>query len=93
VESLVASGRIVDLILGLMVLEALALLAWHAAKGRGIAPLDLLVNLLAGAALLLALRAALTGAHWRTIAGILAIAGVLHVLDLARRWTRGGRYR
>lgn len=86
---LVASGRIVDLIGGVMVLEALALGAYHAATGRGIAPLDLVVNLLAGVALLLALRAALTGAGWQVVAGVLAVAGLLHVADLARRWRRG----
>jgi hypothetical protein len=90
VEQLIASGRIVDLIVGLMLLEAIVLVGYHAAKGRGIAPVDLVVNLLAGVALLLALRAALTGAGWRTIAGILAAAGLLHVLDLSRRWKRRG---
>ena len=87
-EELVASGRIVDLILGLMLLEAVAIGAYHAGTGRGIGPVDLAINLLAGVALLSALRAALTGAGWRTIAAIVAVAGVLHVADLARRWKR-----
>jgi hypothetical protein len=90
VETLIASGRIVDLIVGLMVLEGIALSAYWLARGRGIAPLDLIVNLLAGVALLVALRAALTGAGWRTIAGVLVFAGVMHVIDLARRWGRRG---
>jgi hypothetical protein len=89
-EHLISSGRIADLIVGLMLLEAIALIGYYVVKGRGIAPVDLLVNLLAGVALLLALRAALTGAGWRTIAGILAVAGVLHVVDLSRRWKRRG---
>ena len=48
-QELIASGRIVDLILGLVVLEAIALFAWHRATGRGIAPRALVFNLLAGA--------------------------------------------
>ena len=91
-EQLIASGRVVDLILGLMLLEAIAIGAYHAGTGRGIGPVDLAINLLAGVALLLALRAALTGAGWQAIAGILGVAGLLHVADLTRRWKRrGGR--
>jgi hypothetical protein len=89
-EHLIASGRIVDLILGLMLLEAIAIGAYHAGTGRGIGPVDLAINLLAGVALLAALRAALTGADWRIIAAILAVAGLLHVADLSRRWKRRG---
>jgi hypothetical protein len=88
VEALITSGRIAELIIGLMVVEGLALSLYWFAKGRGVPPIDLVVNLLAGVALLLALRAALTGADWRTLAGILAVAGVLHVVDLSRRWGR-----
>lgn len=89
-EALIASGRIVDLIVGLMIVEGIAIAIYWVARGRGIAPLDLIVNLLAGVALLLALRGALTGAGWRTIAGALVFAGVMHVLDLVRRWGRRG---
>ena len=50
-----ASGRVVDMILGLTVLEAGALGMHHRRTGRGIAPADLAGNLLAGIGLLLAL--------------------------------------
>jgi hypothetical protein len=83
---LFASGRIVDLILGLMLLEALVLLAYRRRTGRGIAPGNLVVSLLAGALLLLALRLALTGEVWPAIAACLALALVAHLWDLARRW-------
>jgi hypothetical protein len=86
-----ASGRIVDAVIALMVLEAL-LLAWlHLRRGRGLAPADLLANLAAGLFLLLALRAALVGAAWPWIAASLAAALVAHLADLARRWRRDGR--
>ena len=87
-EGLFASGRIVDLIVGLMVLEWVALAAWHRRTGRGIAPLDALASLLAGVFLLLALRAALTTEPWTTVALWLAGALAAHLADVARRWRR-----
>jgi len=47
---------------------------------------DALVNALAGIGILLALRAALTGAAWTSVAGWLAGALVAHLADVARRW-------
>lgn len=83
---LVASGRIVDLILALVVLEAIGLVVWRRLTGRGIEPVGLVANLAAGACLLLALRAALTGSGWETIAAWLAASFVAHGVDLTRRW-------
>jgi hypothetical protein len=90
-QDFVASGRVVDLILAVMVAEAVALGAWRAYSGRGIGLADLLVSLSAGVALLLALRFALTGAGWQAIAAALAAGGALHAADLARRWPRRAR--
>lgn len=87
-DALFANGRIVDLIVGLMVLEWLALAVWHRRAGQGVAPLDALVSLLAGVFLLLALRAALTAEPWTTVALWLAGALAAHLADLARRWRR-----
>jgi hypothetical protein len=87
-SELLASGRIVDLILALMVLEGIVLIAYNRRTGRGVAPVDLLVNLFAGACLLLALRAALTGLWWRWTALWLAAALLAHLADLWRRWQR-----
>jgi hypothetical protein len=88
VSDLFTSGRIVDLIVALTVVEGLVLAAHHRRTGRGIAPLDLIGNLLAGGFLLLALRAALTGASWSWIGAALAAALVAHLTDLARRWRK-----
>lgn len=85
-EALFANGRIVDIILGLTVLEAVALIAYHRRTGRGVAPADLLGNLLAGVCLLLALRGALVGAWWGWIALCLSASLVAHLIDLRRRW-------
>ena len=77
---LVASGRVVDIVLAVTLLEAMALTLW-----RRIAPAALAVMLAPGVALMLALRAALTGAGWQWIALCLAAAGLAHLADLRRR--------
>jgi hypothetical protein len=84
---LFATGRIVDLILGLMVLEAAALAAFHRMTGRGVPLASLLTNMAAGACLLVALRAALAGAEWGIVASALAAALMAHLFDLRSRWS------
>jgi hypothetical protein len=88
VSALFDSGRIVDLILVLVVLEALLLLGLRVRRGGGIMPRALLANLLAGACLLLALRSALTGADWVWPAMFLLLALPAHLADLYGRWNR-----
>ena len=83
-----ANGRIADLILALLLLEAIGLLAYHRLTGRGVGPAQLLPNVLAGACLVLALRGALVGAAWPWIALCLGAALCAHAFDF-RRWTRG----
>ncbi|WP_232628962.1 hypothetical protein [Methylobacterium sp. Leaf118] len=83
---LFASGRIVDVIVGLVVLEALLLLALRARSGRGPSPGALLSNLAAGAALMLGLRAALTGAEWPVVAAWLIAALLAHLTEMAIRF-------
>ena len=85
---LFTSGHLVDLILVLTAIEAVCLVLYWRSRRRGIAPLDVLPNLFAGAFLLLALRLALGGASWQICCGSLAAAGVSHIGDLARRWRR-----
>ncbi len=83
---LFASGRLIDLILGLVVVEAIALTVMHRVTGKGVAPRDLVGLLLAGAFLLVAVRFALTGAEWTWIGFWLALALIAHLADLALRW-------
>ena len=87
-SELLSSGRMIDVILALVALEAVALVAYHRRTARGIAPTAVVFNLAAGAFLLLAARAALTGAAWPWIAAALLGALCAHLLDLAHRWTR-----
>jgi hypothetical protein len=79
-EWLIRSGHAVDLILLVMLAEA----AWLR-LGRRIAPLDIALALLPGALILLAARAALTGADWPMIALPLALSFPVHLADLRRR--------
>ncbi len=79
-------GRVIEVILALMILEAGGLVAWYKLKGQGIAPLGLLANLSAGAFLMLAVLGALQDASFWTL-GICLLAALLgHVADLALRW-------
>lgn len=84
--ALIDSGRIVDLILIFVILEALAIFAYHRRRGRGLAPFQLAGLLLPGICLLLALRAALGDAAWPWVALWLTAALVLHLADLRQRW-------
>jgi hypothetical protein len=83
---LFASGRVIDLILLLMLLEAAASLLLNRKLARGIAPGIVIFNLGAGAALLMALRAALLHAAWPVIAAWLLVAFIGHAGELYVRW-------
>lgn len=87
-EALFASGRIVELILGLVVIEGIVLVALRARTGRGPALIPLTCNLAAGAGLMLALRASLVGAAWTGIAGWMLVALAAHVGEMAWRLSR-----
>lgn len=84
-DELFGSGRIVDLILLLMLGEAIALSAYNYLTGKELKPLDVLVALIPGACLLLALRGALTDGDWTSIALWLVAALITHLADLWRR--------
>jgi hypothetical protein len=83
---LIAGGRAIDWILGLVALEAALLITLRAFTGRGPAPLSFLGNLLSGAFLLLALRNALAEGSLLTIWLCLIGALTAHLADLFARW-------
>lgn len=88
-HALFEGGRIVDLILALMALEAVVLGLLHRRTGTGIPLGRLWPNLMAGACLVLALRASLTGAGTAVMASWLALGLAGHFVDLVLRWSRG----
>ena len=84
----IASGRVLDLVIAMTVLEALGLVAYHRITGRGLPPWDAVGLLAAGAFLALAFRLHTLAAGWIWIALCLTGALVTHLADLSRRWPR-----
>jgi len=86
---LFSSGAIAAVILAFMAAE-LVLLALHQRfTGSPYAISDIVWTLAAGAGLVLALGAALSGAAWPVIAACLLVAMVGHCADVYRRFLRG----
>jgi hypothetical protein len=90
-QALFDGGHVVDLILLLMLVEAAALAVVRARRGTGLPLTALLPNLLAGACLLLALRAALTDSGVFSVSAWLTLGFVAHLTDLASRWRSAHR--
>jgi hypothetical protein len=82
---------IVDAIVALVAVEGVVLVLWRALTGGGLAVVQILANLSSGAALLLALHMAITGASSTSVLALLSVALVAHVADLASRWELGRR--
>jgi hypothetical protein len=89
-EEAFATGAIVDIILAMMALEAVALVALRRRIGRGPSPLAIVTSLAAGLFLLIALRIALTGGPWQGIAAALLGSLLAHTADTWLRWSRDG---
>ncbi len=87
-SALFHSGRIIDLLVGLTLLEAAAVVLYRRRVGRGPAPGPFVVNLLAGICMMLALRVALTGGWWGWISLCLLGSLAAHLRDLRWRWRR-----
>ena len=79
-ESFFTSGHAVDLVLAVMLVEATILIM---IKRR--TPITVLLTILPGAVMMLALRAALTGAGWQWVAIWLTVSLPLHLADLRHR--------
>lgn len=83
---LVSGTLLIDIVIGVTLVEWAALSWWHRRTGRGIPMAELRPTLLAGLYLMLALRASLTAAPWYLVALLLLAAGLSHAADLWRRW-------
>jgi len=82
-----------SLLLGIVVLIALEglFIAWLERRGRSPLRLrEVLGNLVSGAALMLAVRAALRDEPWTNFAAWLLFALLAHLTDLLVRWRRAG---
>ncbi len=85
------SSGLIDVIIALVAVEAIAIWLWRAKTGNGPCMFSFFCNLLAGAFLLLALRNALADASFIWIALCLLAALIAHGLDVLGRWEHGGR--
>jgi uncharacterized membrane protein SirB2 len=77
---------LIDIILGLTLLEIAGLLAYRARTGRGLGARELLPNVMAGVFLILGVRAAVTAAPWTAIAPWMLASLVAHLVDVRGRW-------
>jgi len=85
-DDLFASGHVADLIVGVLLVEAVLLTWWHRRRAQGLAPRRFAASLAAGLFLVLALRCVLTGSPWPWAAALLAAGGLAHAVDLWQRW-------
>jgi hypothetical protein len=87
-----AISLLVDLVIALTVLEAIALVVYHRLTGLGVPPKDFALNIVSGLCLMLALRCVLSQMSWMWIASCLSAAGLAHAMDIMRRWKRQRRH-
>jgi len=86
VEALLLSGRLIDAILCLIVIEGIVITVAHRHNGSGPSPGKLIPNLISGAALMLGIRLALTQAEWYWLALCLCVSLLAHLMDLVLRY-------
>ena len=85
-QSLFESGRVADIVLLVMALEAIAIVTFLRPSRFNL--FALIGNLVGGAALVVALRLALTGGPWPWMAIALVVSMAGHVVDLYMRERR-----
>jgi hypothetical protein len=83
-------ATLVDIVLAVFMLEAIALFAWSLRRRRMLV-VRLVPTLLSGVCLVLALRAVVHQAAWSLVALWLLAAGSAHAIDLAIRLRQGRR--
>jgi hypothetical protein len=84
-RELLSRGILIDVALAAILIEVAILMVSRARQRRGLAPLDLFGQLLAGALLLLAVRTAVTGADYRWTLVLISASFPAHLFDLMRR--------
>ena len=79
------NGILIDFAIALIALEMIVLLVWRGRAKGGMRPLDVVGQLLAGAILLVALRASVAGASIWELYALLTLSLPAHAFDLIRR--------
>lgn len=85
-QEIFSDTLLIDIVIGVTLLEWALLSWWHRRTGRGISMSELRNTLFAGLYLMLAVRASMTAAPWYVVALLLLAAGLSHAADLWRRW-------
>lgn len=83
-----AGTALIDIVIAATLLEWVALSLLWRRRRRGLPPLALSLTLLPGLCLMLAVRSAMLGLSWYSVALLLAASGLAHMIDLRKRWTR-----
>ena len=86
IESLISSGRIVDVMLFFVAVEILVITALRYRRVGDLSLMPLIANIGAGASLMIALRVSLTSGDWRLITACLLAALAFHAMDIVFRW-------
>lgn len=86
-EKFFSGTSLIDVVLVATLLEWVALEIWWRRTGRGLNPVDMRLVLLAGLALMLAVRTVMMQLPWFITATLLSAAGLVHLVDLRRRWS------
>ncbi|MDG1012758.1 MAG: hypothetical protein P8N99_08070 [Luminiphilus sp.] len=85
-EALLLSGRLLDGILCLIVIEGIVIIVAHRYNRARPSPWTLIPNLISGAALMLGIRLALSQAAWFWLALCLGCSLLAHLTDLIMRY-------
>ncbi len=85
---LIANAYLIDWVLAAFVAEGLLLMGYRASTGKGLGYAAIAANLLSGGMIVLALRAAVSGARAELVAVCLLASLAAHIIDLRQRWNR-----
>lgn len=87
-ETYLSGTALIDLVIAATLIEWAALSLLWKRNRRGLPPLSLSLTLLPGLCLMLAVRSAMLGLPWYSVALLLSASGLTHLIDLRRRWMR-----
>lgn len=80
--------RIIDAIIGALVLEIVALAVYRLVRGTGLASGELIAFLGAGLSMLIGLRIVADGGSFAAFAAVMLISLMLHLWHVTQRWQR-----
>jgi hypothetical protein len=79
---------LIHLVIGMTIVEVIALCVYFHYTKRGVAPSQFLLNIVSGLCLMGAVRSVLMSAPAMVTAAWLLASGLVHVCDMLRRWNK-----